>query len=524
MKIKRFLILALLVCWPWLVFAEDQSQRIFWDEDDPCSELPINKLGLVFWSDPNCPRGTGSLQILPDMSGYGRNLEQTTAVNQPSLSGSGRRQGRYYTADDFVPQANLVSTTLSGITPSMVDGTAFLNVDPAKVVLANYGGKAIYLWDASGKTSDDVAFGYIGSPGSGTTVYNELAPNNCATADWAGATESGVTTGWVIYGTEANDTLDAFSGTTFVGTSCIHVKVDAAFEGLYKTSTGGRTGTVYEFSGKIFVVSGSVAPAITNSVSAILKTEVFTTASWKTFNFVATSTDTGANARFLSSGAAAEFYFDDVTFRRLGTPDASGVSIYNTANGNYDWPNSGVTAGINWNDTSYTLEIREPAFSVRGPFTWEGMVWLADGVPAARTTLASKYDNALNFEAISLHVDNSGKPGMIVSGDGSTSTGVRTVSVLFTDAVSTGWVHLAYVYIGASNSKIYLNGEEKAVTVLAGGAPPASVYDNPVPFMIGGEFDSGAIISALSGGIGGNSFWNRALSGAEIVSLYNWRK
>jgi len=447
-------------------------------------------------------------------------MEQTAAGNQPSMQGSGRRNYRRFTTDDYLPQQNLENVPLSGITISAVAGTAFINADTAKINLSAYTGKEIVIADSSGFTSDDQIKGIIAAAGTAETLGSELHTTSNAVSDPNG-NESGVTTEWVSTGFEGNETFEASQAQVAAGSWSFYLNTNATLEGgVYTFVSSGGTGKVYKATLSLYVVSGSVRVDL--ATAATLQT-VFEnrTGAWYTKTIVGTSDGEAPKLYIRSSGGAAEWYVDNVSVKQVTTPDSTGVWI-NSPSAADTWTIDGSAAGFNWNDTSYTIQVREPAFSITGAFTWAGWVKPDDGQPAAINAVGGKYDStAGNLRAWAAQLQTNGKLRVFISSDGTLYDYSESANAIFSDGQQ-GWHFLAIVYdTNAPIIKGYLDGTELVLVDQAGLEDLGNtMYDSPSPFIIGAR-DPSSPTNFFNGGIGPWVLYNRALSGSEIVQLYN---
>lgn len=101
-----------------------------------------------------------------------------------------------------------------------------------------------------------------------------------------------------------------------------------------------------------------------------------------------------------------------------------------------------------------------------------------------------------------------GKPVFFVSGDGST-----TISAAGPAALPSGWVFAAGVYDGATASLYVKNA------LVAQVAAPASLYQTPGPFLVGGLTIDGVPTGNATSVVSDIRVFGRALSPMEIAEL-----
>jgi len=125
-------------------------------------------------------------------------------------------------------------------------------------------------------------------------------------------------------GGETNERNAEPPGKVYEGTYSRHILVDGAMEGAISDNIiGGVTsGVFYRYTGNVYIVSGQCYISVSGSSNWNYTNTISTTGSWQFFTTTVAASGTGnIRQRFRSSGTgAAQFYFDDIRFRRqLGT-------------------------------------------------------------------------------------------------------------------------------------------------------------------------------------------------------------
>ena len=239
------------------------------------------------------------------------------------------------------------SVSLANSRLSLVNGTAFVDFSAAGTLTPYLGGK-LTLTDSAGKK----AIGYIKSAGTGETLGEELITNGSFTA-WTGDTPDG----WTYF--------NHLDGTRYVEESpagqCHFVDTDKA---NFSIQTGTNVqGALYKGSIDVkAVVSDGIyfGPVPANSAEV----PMITTTGVKTYYGAASS---AVNRAFYVSRygvAAGDVTFDDISFKQVLTPSATGVTITSTPGGTtYNW--ASVESGFSYNDPSgYTYSISRVGRSI----------------------------------------------------------------------------------------------------------------------------------------------------------------
>ena len=106
--------------------------------------------------------------------------------------------------------------------------------------------------------------------------------------------------------------------------------------------------------------------------------------------------------------------------------------------------------------------------------------------------------------------------GTLRAGVGDGAGGGNGVGIPFSPVLGQ-WYHIAFTFDNnAQRAALYLNGSPVGMVVAAG----TVVYDNH-PVLLGADIDSGNMLNFFNGRIDEATIYNRALSAAEIASVYN---
>lgn len=181
---------------------------------------------------------------------------------------------------------------------------------------------------------------------------------------------------------------------------------------------------------------------------------------------------------------------------------------YATANGK-------VNQGALFNGTSSVISVADnPTLEMGSAFTCSFWFKRASGAKI----LVGKYNDSGGTAhqaswLISVWTDNKIYINTNATGIG-TADALKTSSSTTTD---TGWNHLVGRYAGSpALLDLYLNAAPVAATL--SGSIPASIYDGTAAFEIG-RYQGGTQYS--TGSIDEVGLWNRVLSPAEVLKLYN---
>jgi hypothetical protein len=252
-------------------------------------------------------------------------------------------QTRYATNENIRAVKYGTGKTLSSFTCnlSLVNGTAFIS-NPS-VDLRQYIGFKITLNDGSKNL-----VGWIKAAGTEETYSEKLSNTDMETGT--------PPTNWSQNGSPA--TFERSNTQKHAGSYSLHIISDATYEGTYQgiTTTIGKLNIL---SAWIYLVSGSYDVIHTDGSGVTLKTTgvLSTTGSWINSVLTATQTVTGGYGGPLirARTTVSELYIDDVSYKQVLTPSATGVTIVSTQGGTtYNWASDG---GINPNSSSYTATI-----------------------------------------------------------------------------------------------------------------------------------------------------------------------
>lgn len=239
------------------------------------------------------------------------------------------------------------SVSLANSKLSLSNGTAFVDFSTADV-LTDYVGKKLVITDSTGKK----AIGYIKAQGTGETLGNELVTNGVFDSNSTGwSAESSAVLTSVAEGESGN---------------CLQVKENGAANPYAATSVAVGTGKLYKLNYSVkqgtsstykgYITITSYVPTVPLSINRT------STSSWVAQGaFYLTAKADGLPIIVLmnvaASGSGLTHLFDNVTFKQVLTPSATGVTITSSPNGStYNW--ASIESGFNYNDASgYTYEI-----------------------------------------------------------------------------------------------------------------------------------------------------------------------
>lgn len=221
------------------------------------------------------------------------------------------------------------SVTQANMRLSAVDGTAFVDFSAADV-LTDYVGRALRIKDSAGR----IIKGWIKAAGSGETYGSNLFLNN---TDFASDEPPGTAwtrgTGWTISGGKGN---------------VVTVNANSSLLQDITLVSGWLT------------KQGFTIDSITGSMSTSQPTGAAKMTDSGAYSSYWTSNVTGAqsNGATTRDGLSTTAVIDDIYWKQVLTPSATGVTIVSTSGGaTYNWKSQ--ESGFNYNDASgYTYEIR----------------------------------------------------------------------------------------------------------------------------------------------------------------------
>ena len=221
---------------------------------------------------------------------------------------------------------------------SAVDGTAFVDFSAANV-LTDHIGKRLTVLDSAGKK----LIGFIKAVGTGET-YTEKVINGGFDTD---------TTEWTIY--DARCTLASIAGGQ--AGNCLEVtRATDGAEFVYQNITG-IIGALYIFSryaksGTSGNESSGYGVYSTNVAAGIVTVVIDTTASWVAGAFKWVADRTGLSVAVAKrTNTVGTMLFDEVSFKQVLTPAATGVTIVSTPGGTvFNWASK--ESGFNYKDAA----------------------------------------------------------------------------------------------------------------------------------------------------------------------------
>lgn len=242
------------------------------------------------------------------------------------------------------------SVTLANKKLSLVNGTAFADFSAANV-LTDYIGMRLVVTDSAGKK----AVGYIKAVGTGETLGDELVSNGTFDSD---------TTGWAADGSAL---LSSVAGG--VSGNCLQVTENGALNPATVQIIPVTQGRLYKITASVKQGSSSTYRMYPYGTAMPYRTQDRTsTSSWTTLETLTYGASPYALAKDTSSvwlvllavaskDSGLTHLFDNVTFKQVLTPSATGVTITSTPNGStYNW--TSIESGFNFNDASgYTYVI-----------------------------------------------------------------------------------------------------------------------------------------------------------------------
>ena len=243
------------------------------------------------------------------------------------------------------------SVTYANKKLSMVDGAAFVDFSAAGTLTA-YLGQKLTITDSLNKK----AVGYIKAAGTGETLGDELVTNGGFDSD---------TTGWdvgssaLLASVSGGESGNCLQVTENGETNPYAVQVIPVNNGkLYKILASVKQGTSSTY--RIYPAGIGMSEWVVDRTS---------TSSWQIMNTLTygitpyTTATKDSNTWFVlmvtaTAGSGLTHLFDNVTFKQVLTPSATGVTITSTPNGTtYNW--TSIESGFNYNDASgytYTIE------------------------------------------------------------------------------------------------------------------------------------------------------------------------
>jgi hypothetical protein len=204
----------------------------------------------------------------------------------------------------------------------------------------------------------------------------------------------------------------------------------------------------------------------------------------------------------------------------------AGEVIDSSGNGNNGTGNGGVTTGAgkfgkggDFDGSDDYVEIADSAELRPGDNSWTVAVWAKPENASQNRPIVAKRQNAGTFDQFNL----------IVCGNLQCGSSGRRLSVLYRgdnnyryslsdiDVADGNWHHFVMVADKSADIvRLYMDGVELSITTSSSG--PWPVLNNTDPLQIGGENGS----KFFNGQIDETRIYNRALTPAEVQSLYKW--
>jgi hypothetical protein len=243
---------------------------------------------------------------------------------------------------------------------------------------------------------------------------------------------------------------------------------------------------------------------------------------------------------FAYTGILYDFVFGSVTYTGYGVNDWGAATV--TGGSNYHVAESETTAGQDALGTAITnprpnervlnlttgtgyAEVADSAsLDLTTAATWE--VWPDFRSTGSERYILSKYDTGGNNRSWAIGVENSvaGSNKLNVSfGDPANGTFEARLDWAITEGVAC--YHIIYdgSLIGTARCKLYKNGVLVALSASTAN-PPASLYQNNIPVLVGGIYIAGVISSIFDEQLGDIRIYDRILTADEITKNYNARK
>ena len=414
----------------------------------------------------------------------------------------------------FTIPTNCTAITFGFRTPTVSGAVVYIDDVSLKLVtspnLSTYKGSDIgsftpYMLVVK-DTGGSQAWGYIGSASTGETLGSELVTNGTMEAD---ANWSSINT------VETNERV----GTTFYDGSYSRHVVDnvPSYGGIASTAFSMTTGKLYKTTFFAKVVSGTAKVVVTDGAggSSWMNYQLLTNSAWTQYTLygVAGVGGTSAAIRFYNNSTTTtgvEFYVDNVSVKEVTDTQIDGVHILSTRNGSTkSW--AGVDTGFNYNDTSYTYEVRKTDFQITGNITIGAWVNAGSLVLSSEHSIISKMTDYNKNRAFNLE----GR------GDSGTHVDFRIWSGTGTggSAIGTGYIYTTgtwYFVVGVCDTnsatcKIYVNGEEKNSGAWTGNS------DTMAPLIIGSD---AAVTRRWHGSIDEPFVTAEALTAGQISDMY----
>ena len=173
-----------------------------------------------------------------------------------------------------------------------------------------------------------------------------------------------------------------------------------------------------------------------------------------------------------------------------------------------------LSAGFN--GTSSRVTMSGVTLTGTGDMTFTGWLYLT-ALAHDSYFISNRKNPDDNIGIYNFHVDTAGKLNWWDYDGG--AFGFNTTS-LSTGTLSTAtWYHVAFVRSGGTSGTYYINGSSSGTTTAAASKSYSSSATHPM--ILGTEGETGGATYTLDGQMVGWQFYTRALSGAELLELYN---
>lgn len=226
-----------------------------------------------------------------------------------------------------------------------------------------------------------------------------------------------------------------------------------------------------------------------------------------------------ATASLPQSGSiVSRWLLDEVSGNRADSVGTNTLTDNNTVASGTGYANA--TSGVDFvtaadfekGNSEYLNRADNAGLSITGSLSMS-FWWNPETVAATSYALMGKWRADSNARSYLLNYGSTSKFEFILSSNG---TATKELDSVTTPTIST-WVWVTVVYTAGSRMEIFLNGVSDASTTTT---VPASIADTTHDFALGAFFDS-AWTEFADGKMQDAILWNVALTGAEVLSLYN---
>lgn len=451
-----------------------------------------------------------------DISGaivYGKgSSDPLTAVASPTLTtgfdGRANQALSFNGTTQYLTQKVYANKVGAVTMATVATGALFNDTGQDFTPYAGASGNTPYMIVAT-DTSGYKAWGYIGEEGTGETLGSELVTN------WNN--ESAVfSPNDPIRSTISQSSAQAYSGTysakvlsngtpntnfyTRVATTSI-----SPIGGLFVVSMWGYNPTGNAAS---LTFQSTGFPVIGETIST--KDAWFQPASLRYTN-VSEIYGFGLLTPSIPDPTGMFYYVDDVSVKQILTlPANTGIKIYSTKNGStQSW--AGVDTGFLPNSVA-SYEVRKADFQITSAITLG--TWFKSSLSSGNNQIimSKGSDYLLNSFYVSLQANDatSYPNGILLRYNNNAG------SIGFSTAVNDGVWHLLAATFSSAGRAIYLDGVSQYSNATA-----VTLNDVNYAFTIGAESDAGL---KFNGSIDNPFVYNRALTAAEVLRLYNSQK